>query len=260
VCTECFSVSSSSIPDDEELTKFYAAYNEKYSGGGRARGRDKRVIRYAERYLSVVRSVRTSGDLIDIGSSLNPFPNLAAEAGYNVTVADYVRPRNLAPKLEFISASLDDSEMHRTIGRTFDLVTAFAVIEHCRYPKIAANNLVSLSSQTGTIILMTPLVGTYLERYTAGSSGWYCPPEHLHLFSKEGMVRLFRSLGCDLLRFERFELDWMRLFARCGISAAEGTAGRLLHSLSERHWSRLRDQKVARSREMGLYVFSRHNA
>ncbi len=180
------------------------------SGGGRASSEGGRLGRYAARYLSTVQGVRTAGSLIDVGTSRSPFPNLAAKAGYQVTVADWVRPATLDAGIGFVSASLDDEKMAATIARTFDVVTAFAVIEHCRFPLHAAKNLAGICAPGGLVILTTPLAGTYFERQAAGFSGWYYPPEHLHIFSRLGMTRLFRSVGCDLVHFERFELNSLR--------------------------------------------------
>ncbi len=257
VCNECFSISSPTIPGDEEIAKFYASYNDNYRGGGRASSEGGRLPRYARRYLATVQGVRRAGSLIDVGTSLSPFPGLAAKAGYQVTVADWVRPATLDAGVDFVSASLDDEKMAAAIARTFDVVTAFAVIEHCRFPLHAARNLAGICARSGQVILTTPLAGTYFERHAAGFSGWYYPPEHLHIFSRRGMTRLFRSVGCELVRFERFELNPLRKFARYAICAAEGIAGQLLHAVRKPAWSRLREQRTTAGQEVGLYVFSR---
>ncbi len=257
VCNECFSISSPAIPGDDEIAKFYASYNATYSGGGRASSEGGRLGRYAARYLAAVKSVRTAGPLIDVGTSLSPFPTLAAKAGYRVTVADWVRPATLDAGIDFIPASLDDENMTHAIARTFDVVTAFAVIEHCRFPLHAAKNLADICAPGGVVILTTPLAGTYFERQAAGFSGWYYPPEHLHIFSRLGMTRLFRAVGCDLVHFERFELNPLRKFARYAICAAEGIAGRLLHAVRKPAWNRLREQRTTAGQEVGMYIFSR---
>lgn len=257
VCNECFSISSPTIPGDEEIAKFYASYNDNYHGGGRASSEGGRLGRYAARYLSTVQGVRTAGSLIDVGTSRSPFPNLAAKAGYQVTVADWVRPATLDAGIGFVSASLDDEKMAATIARTFDVVTAFAVIEHCRFPLHAAKNLAGICAPGGLVILTTPLAGTYFERQAAGFSGWYYPPEHLHIFSRLGMTRLFRSVGCDLVHFERFELNSLRKLARSAICAAEGIAGQLVHALRKPAWNSLREHRTTAGQEVGLYIFSR---
>jgi SAM-dependent methyltransferase len=255
ICTACASVSARVIPTEQELVEYYAVFNESYEGGGREAGRQKRVERYAQRYLSTVRRWRASGSLIDIGSSLNPFPSRASAAGYNVTVVDYIRPRTLPQHIEFIQATLDDPQMAATIGRTFQFVTAFAVIEHVRFPFYAAKNLADLCAPDGYLILMTPLLDAPLEKYAAGIPGWFRPPEHLHIFSRLGMTGLFEKIGLRPIHFERFEITWARQTARISIGAAEGIAGAVLSVLSKPTYERLRASRKTRCCEMGLYVF-----
>lgn len=257
VCIKCHSFAPNILPTDEEISKFYAAFNETYCGGGRVHGRPERLQRYARRYLSVVQDFHGIGSLIDVGSSTNPFPNLADQAGYKVTVADYLRPAKLSAQIEFVPAALDGPDAVFPNGRSFDVVTAFAVIEHCRFPANAAINLAALCAKDGVLILTTPLVGTSFERYASGFSPWFYPPEHLNMISQEGMRILFRNAGFDLIHFERFELNWMRMLARLLISAAEGFVGALIHTFHKAAWERMREQRHASGAEVGLYIFRR---
>lgn len=257
LCTNCHSIASDVLPGDAEIARFYEAFNETYSGGGRLHGRPERLQRYARRYLSVVQDYRSNGSLIDVGSSTNPFPNLADHAGYQVTVADYIRPSKLDAHIEFIPAALDGTDTIFDNGRKFDVVTAFAVIEHCRYPGNAAKNLATLCAEEGVLILTTPLVGTSFERYAPGFTPWFYPPEHLNMISERGMRILFDSVGFDLIHFERFELNWVRMVARLAISAAEGITGLLVQGLHRATWTKMREQRRANGAEVGLYVFRR---
>lgn len=256
VCSECHSIFASMLPGQEELDRFYAQFNPTYSGGGRKRGSVDRQKRYAYRYLSCVRRYRQSGNLLDVGSSNNPFPNYAATAGFRVTVLDHVRPICLSSEIEFIKG-VADSNPHLE-GR-FDVVTAFAVLEHFRDLLGSVRALASYARPGGVIILTTPLVGDLLERNASGWTRWFYPPEHLHLVSAAGLIRLFQRCGCALIEQSRFELDLLRWGARYGIAAVEGLAGLMTRTVSPKLWNRLRDYRQAASQQIGLYVFKATN-
>jgi len=252
VCTGCGSVSASTLPSVEELRTFYAKFNVEYSGGGRQRGAADRQIRYARAYLALVRRFRQRGRLIDIGPSTNPFPNYAAEAGYQVTVVDYMRPVGLDPRIEFVQGT---AEARPELSSRFDVVTAFAMIEHCSDPGEAAAALASCCVSGSIVLVMTPLVGDFFERNAPGRTRWFCPPEHLHLVSRAGMQRLFQTAGCNLVHCRRFELNGIRWAARYGLAAAEGVAGMALRRVVPGLWRGSRNKRFALGQQMALYVF-----
>ena len=244
------------LPSQKELDRFYAQFNLTYSGGGRKRGSVDRQKRYAYQYLSCVRRYRERGNLLDVGSSTNPFPNYAAAAGFRVTVLDHVRPSHLSSEIEFIKGTADAKPQLE--GR-FDVVTAFAVLEHFLDLLGSVKAIASYAAPGGVIILTTPLVGDLLERNAPGRTRWFCPPEHLHLVSAAGMMRLFEHCGCVLVKHSRFELDPVRWGARYGIASVEGLAGLMLRAVSPTLWNRLRDDRQAVSQQIGLYVFKATN-
>jgi hypothetical protein len=252
VCCGCHSIFASILPSQEELNRFYAQFNLTYSGGGRERGAADRQKRYACRYLSYVRRYREHGNLLDVGSSTNPFPNYAAAAGFRVTVLDHVRPGHLSPEIEFIKGTA--GKKPHLEGR-FEVVTAFAVVEHFLDLLGSVKALASYAAPEGVIVMTTPLVGDLFERNAPGRSRWFCPPEHLHLVSAAGLASLFESCDCVLVEQSRFELDLLRWGARYGIAAVEGLAGLATRAVSARLWGRLRDNRVATSQQIGLYVF-----
>jgi hypothetical protein len=79
------------MPTDDELKDYYLSFNDDYHGGCRTKGAKKRQIHYAEKYLEIGDRFSNGKKLIDIGSSNNPFPNIASQNGYKVTVVDYVK-------------------------------------------------------------------------------------------------------------------------------------------------------------------------
>lgn len=255
VCSECHSIFSSTLPDPTDLQRYYAEFNVTYHGGGRASGANDRQKRYALEYLLLVKRYCRTGSLLDVGSSTNPFPNYATRDGFKVTVLDYVRPSGLLPNIEFIEGT---AVQNAKLNGRFNVVTAFAVLEHFLDISGSIKALASYAARGGVIFITTPLVGDILERNAPGRTSWFYPPEHLHLVSPTGMKRFFESCGCVLLHQSRFELNPLRWSARYGVAAAESFAGAMIRLASPKVWSRLRDCRRAIGQQIGLWVFKKN--
>jgi hypothetical protein len=254
-CSKCYSVFTENLPSDQELTEYYKRFNQAYHGGGRSKGAKKRQIKYALKYLKVVDKFSNNGkQLIDIGSSNNPFPNVACNKGYKVTVVDYVKPIELDPSICFISSSIENLN---TIKKEFDIVTAFAIIEHTKDPFLAIKKLIDLCKIGGKLIIYIPEIGEFPDNYSLGTSNWYFPPEHLNLLSKKGLVKILSDMHCNLEYYKRFELNQFRFIIRYGIGLLEGVFGFLVHKINYNYWFKIRQQRKSRYQGMGFFVFQK---
>jgi len=261
-CAECHSISAAHLPSASELAEFYSAFSGNYHGGGRARGAAARQVRYAQAYLRLIRTFCGGGAVLDVGSANNPLPNLLAGAGYDVAMTDFVRPDHLDDRVQFIGANLGDPTDCRTVlgEARYDLVSSFAVIEHVRDPREWAIMLGSLVRPRGHLILTTPEIGRFADRNALGRSRWFCPPEHLHLISREGMRMLFESAECALVLAGRLELNAVRWGARYGYVALAGLLGAGVRAVAPKVWRRARDQRVARGQGIASFVFRKGEA
>jgi SAM-dependent methyltransferase len=87
---------------------------------------------------------------------------------------------------------------------SFDIVTAFDVIEHVREPRAFIATMVGVLRPGGRIIIST---GNFHAREfrMMGRSYWYCVnPEHLSFLSPEWIQSACNSLGLKVVRIERF--------------------------------------------------------
>lgn len=198
-----------------------------------------------------------AGNLIDIGSSTSPFPNIAAKAGFSVSVMDYVCPKNLDSQVKFYKGILDsDSLLSEHTGR-YDAVTAWAVIEHAPDPKLACKLLAGTCKPGGVILLSTPEIGTFLTRNSIGQTGWFFPPMHLHIISPLAMRAIFAQNNCDLLEWGRLELNSWRYVARYGIGLLEAIIGIIARQLSAVKWMELRNSRIQKYTGITYFVFTK---
>lgn len=244
------------LPSHGEIAAFYATYNDNYTGGGSSGGTN--LERYAQRYLELVhRHAARSGRLIDVGSSNNPFPTLAAASGFKTTVMDFVRPRNLSSQVKFVAGNVNERSAASVERNSFDIVTCWAVLEHLPDPRLSASVLADLCCPGGTLLLSTPEIGTALTRYSLGRSPWFYPPEHLCLVSPTAVRKLFEPLGCVMQAVSRLELNPMRYAARYGIGLAEAAIGLPVKVLSPTLWQRIRDSRLHAFQGISTFVLKK---
>lgn len=254
----CGSISVTNLPSSDELERYYLEFNQGYHGGGRLKGARSRQVRYGYAYLKPLLALQSGVRLLDIGSSTNPFPNIALAHGYDVTVLDYIPPCDLDTRARFVKGVIEDDSILKELGEnSFDVVTAFQVIEHCRSPRRMLEHMVRLCSDKGYVILATPLANSFSERNALGKSAWFYPPEHIHLLSVKGMTRILGTLNCKLVSVRRYELNWLRWLLRYGLAYLEGCGGLLMKRFSPKKWAQARNQRTSKVQELVYYVFKK---
>lgn len=255
-CAACESVIVRQVPTADELSAFYATYNDTYSGGGASGGRNQ--VRYAEAYLRLVRRFTTSGSLIDVGCANNPFVNLAAQRGFRASAADFTKPPQLSAEVTFRVGHLNDDGWLAN-GDSYDSVTAWAVIEHVLDPSLAFSVLSRLTKPGGHVFMTTPEIGTMFTRWTAGSTSWFYPPEHLHLLSPKAVTQLGEHHGLQLAEWGHFELTAPRWLARYGIGLGEAVAGAVVRGVAPARWRTLRQTRRQRFVGIAHYVLRKRS-
>lgn len=244
------------LPSHSEIAAFYATYKDNYTGAGSSGGTN--LERYALRYLELVqRHAAQSGRLIDVGGSNSPFPNLAAASGFKTTVMDFVRPRSLSGRVNFVAGNFNERSTADLEQNSFDIVTCWAVLEHLPDPRLSASVLADLCRPGGTLLLSTPEIGTALTRYSLGRSPWFYPPEHLCLVSPAAVKKLFEPLGCVMQTASRLEPKPLRYAARYGIGLAEAAIGLPVKVLGPALWQRIRDSRLHSFQGMSTFVLKK---
>lgn len=253
-CKICYTVQVIDMPSDQVINNYYLEFNEKYHGGGPANNQ----IKYAFQYLKLVKKyVKKFNSILDVGCSNSPFPNLVYREGFNVSVLDVVKPLNLNDKIVFYEGLLDNGfDFPKSIK--FDVVTAWAVIEHVKDVDISLENISNVLEDGGYLFLTTPEIGTSLSKWNIGKTPWFFPPEHLHILSPLCLKKIGEKYNLDLLTNGHFEITSFRYFVRYFLVGwGESLLGTLFFIISKNFYFNLKKNRVSSYKGIQYLVFKK---
>lgn len=231
-CLDCRSILTRPLPSDNDLRLHYEISNSKYAEqtGSRIGVSGVEMLRrYAIKFMKVVslcspRELPSS--LIDVGSSLSPFPRLALSNGISKVVSvDYVDTSEMiyddVSRVVFDLCGDQDWS-----GCRADVVTCFAVLEHVKDPELAIKRLRKMMAKDGRLVIMTPIRLFSLCEYA--TNRWYTPPGHLSVPTTNGMIRALERSGLKVYKTSLFELNAGRFLLRYSLTLFEAILGFVL--------------------------------
>ncbi len=197
ICNECTSGFATRQPKN-----FNDAYNtaEHFLSSieGYDNNREYRIKRFGMERVRLAQKYKRSGRLLDIGCGTGWFLESAKDVfevcGFEPTV-------NLAQftsnKLGIhIASQLEDFEL-----ASFDVITAFDVIEHVPNPNLLLQSAYNLLKENGIFMIFTPNKDSAAFLYMKEKSNLVTPPLHLHYLNAKSFVHLagnkFTILDCD---------------------------------------------------------------
>lgn len=253
-CRLCKTVQVQVMPSDQVINEYYLNFNKNYTGGGPAENQ----IKYATAYFKLVRTFRRKiNRVLDIGCSNSPFPNLVNDLNIDVSVLDVVRPKDLDQQITFYQGLLDNN-FSIPENQKFDIITAWAVIEHVKDVELSLENISKSLDIDGYFFLTTPEIGTFLSNYNMGRTPWFFPPEHLHILSPKCLGFVSDKFGLELVSHGHFEISKPRYFIRYYlIGLTETIIGVLVKLTSEKLFNRIRNKRVSLFKGIQYMVFQK---
>jgi len=199
-CRRCGLVFVWPQPTAEELEALYS------SGAYHAEIDEAERRRYAERRLDEIeRLVPPLGRLLDVGCSRGYLLEAARERGWQVAGVEINRRSVEVARsrgLEVHRGTLADAPFP---PESFDVVTAFDVIEHLRSPRAFLARVHRLLRPDGFLVLTTPNIGGLVPRATywlvartLGAWEHPTPPGHLVQFSRHTLAALLSRSGFEV--------------------------------------------------------------
>ena len=153
------------------------------------------------RFLRVLKRVQPAGRLLDVGCGAGTFLDEARAAGFAVegqevaaTFVDYCRRTH---GLIVHDGFLDDLDLPRG---SYDVITAFDVIEHHPDPRLLITQMRALLRPGGVVMISTHDIGNYFARHYGVRWRYIRPIGHITYFSRRTLARLLRSCGFEVVR------------------------------------------------------------
>ena len=142
-----------------------------------------------------LKSYRQTNRLLDIGCGAGSLLEAARRAGWDAdgqeisaSAAEYVRSQGFKVfQGDLSNAPYPDNH--------FDIVTASELIEHVADPLPMLNKTASILRPGGLLWATTPNARSFSSRMLGVKWSTVCPPEHLQLFSANGIRKLFERAG-----------------------------------------------------------------
>ncbi|MEQ1497053.1 MAG: class I SAM-dependent methyltransferase [Novosphingobium sp.] len=217
-CTGCGLAYIANQPSDAELARIYSG-----SEGYHAALKDPAstqwavITRTAQAHLAFMAQVPGKGRLLDVGCSTGQFLNLARQAGYDVSGAEFSDDSRTFAANHF-GLPVEPGSIHDTslAAASLDLITKFDVIEHVRDPLSDMAAAYRLLKPGGWFALSTPNIdGLFprLSRPLANRLNYWPhpePPYHLYQYSVRTLAASLTKAGfrCGPVAHRRIPLDY----------------------------------------------------
>ncbi|HRQ38300.1 MAG TPA: class I SAM-dependent methyltransferase [Chloroflexota bacterium] len=202
-CRRCGLIYTNPRPDKAALSAYYTFANEwdyQFVQDWFIENADLQRPTW-QRYLRVMRQYAPSGKLLDVGCGAGTFLLEAQQAGYDVCgqevspyFAEYGRA---AHHLHIYEGELDSLNL---ASNSFDITTAFDVIEHHPDPQQLLQQMYDLLKPGGIIVLSTHDIGNFYARRYGDRWRYLNPVGHLVYFTRQTLQTMLHQVGFQVLQ------------------------------------------------------------
>jgi len=163
-------------------------------------------VRFLDGYLDIKEGCGRT--LLELGASLGYFSRIFKDRGFDVwgsDISSYIvkKASVLQKDVRFLKMDIEKVD---DIGKKFDYVVAFEVLEHLQDPEKALNNIRKMLKDDGTLIFSTP--------FPSGRS--LSDPTHISVHEEKWWLELGKRLGYKKMKvvYATF-LPYLYRISRC---------------------------------------------
>jgi SAM-dependent methyltransferase len=202
LCPDCSVIFQHPQPTPNEMLSYADTEYEEGLYRDYVGAREMKLEHFRHRLGQLLPRVR-QGRLLDIGCSCGYFMEVAAASGFEVEGLEFSRAAiaaadaSVQPHISCSSVDAFDS------SQSYDLITAFDLIEHVPRPKDFLRKIRHLLVPGGCVVMTTPDAGHFLRYAMASSWPMLQPMQHLTIFSRQAMRRALKEAGFGDISFER---------------------------------------------------------
>ena len=210
-CEQCRSSQLDPVPTDDEVQEFYDRYHSSPEQGGSYAEFEWRMQADFPFKVGLVLKFAASATsdsrirLLDVGCGKGYFLKEAGLAGVEGAGIDLSRSAvKSARELLDVDARAGriEKDAPREWHSAFDIATFWASIEHLRDPLPVLDAIERCLKPGGVLLCDTGLGAAPWEGGLAGYSQWYDAPEHIFVFSRQGLLSLLNRAGFEVIRVD----------------------------------------------------------
>ena len=166
--------------------------------------RKYRIERFAKERVNLLKKFKDKGTLLDFGCGTGWFLEHARKT---YEVVGFEPTRNLAKFTSNLLKIKVDSDISNFKSGSFDIITAFDVIEHVAEPRETFKEFFQLLKKDGILLIYTPNANSIGFDYMMELQNNVTPPIHLHYFNEKSINKLgeksfstiyFKTAGLDI--------------------------------------------------------------
>lgn len=172
------------------------------------------VVRVAlERIVRSASSFRSTGRWLDVGYGEGALLDVAAAHGWQCFGTEVCPPVLAYGARRGWTIAMELRDPLFPEGG-FDVVTMIELIEHVPHPKALLADAARLLRPGGLLFVTTPNANSINRHLLSGDWTVFCPPEHLTIWTRNGLRRAFRDAGLEPVRFRTEGLNPAEILSR----------------------------------------------
>lgn len=217
ICNLCKTSQLIQFPSQEELEMLYNKFHLSDEEGGSYDWIEERMKADFQKKIEVIKNFSNSRyiSLLDVGCGKGFFvesciKNKISAIGIDVSKSGVDYAANLL-KVKAEQTDIVNFSNRIENQNNYDVITLWATIEHLPNPQEVFNAIYTCLKPGGLFYLDTGLGNDRFEKFLSGHSQWFDAPQHLFVYSVEGLKKLLDNAGFDILTINKnFERNYPR--------------------------------------------------
>lgn len=190
-CTHVFSI----VPQKNLWENYQSVIDHEY-----LTRQDERLMT-SRNVINILKKFAPSGKLLDIGCATGDFLFVAQDF-YDVEGLELSEwSAHIAQERGFTIHSCTLGEMQGS--ELYDIVTLWGVVEHFESPRSEIEHISHLLKPGGIVCLWTGDINSWIGKLL-GRKWWYIQGQHIQLFSRKSLCKLFADFNFKLVSMEKY--------------------------------------------------------
>lgn len=202
-CRECFTSQILPKPSESQLHDFYNKFHFSSESGGIYDVFEERMNAdfQFKANLVIKHGTKSFPRVLDVGCGKGYFVHTLKENGIEAEGID-ISQSAVTHATNVLGVKAKNGKINDYVSEwreSYDVITLWATIEHLINPLEVIDDIYKCLKPGGILLCDTGLGDACCEKYLPGHSQWYDAPQHLFVFSRQGLLTLIENAGFKVL-------------------------------------------------------------